>query len=115
MSTRTLVSLAASILITGAGLVAMTSSYLAPMQRPSATVDGLPVTTLPAVTVTAKVRPRAPVAAQHTLRRYKAAHGIAAADGRGSPIHDVAAQLDLSHLAMPYYPFDSVSVQISKD
>lgn len=110
MSTRKLVSMAASVLITGATMMALVTTGPAPLPQPS-TIDGLPVTNLPGITVTAKVKPAARRHARHAVKRPVTSSG----SGGSSSLHDAAPQLAMPQLRMPYYSFGSVSVQINKD
>ncbi|HET7663787.1 MAG TPA: hypothetical protein VFK31_09130 [Rhodanobacteraceae bacterium] len=109
MSTRKLVSMAASVLITGATMMALVTTGPAPLPQPS-TIDGLPVTNLPGITVTARVKPDARRHARHPAKR-----SVTPTNGSSSSLHDAAPQLAMPHLRMPYYSFGSVSVQINKD
>ena len=110
MSTRKLVSMAASVLITGATMMALVTTGPAPLPQPS-TIDGLPVTNLPGMTVTARVKPTSP----HHTRRHVKSTGASINGGSSSRLNDAATQLAMPRLRMPYYSFGSVSVQINKD
>lgn len=112
MSTRQLISMAGSILITGASILMLLPHSTTPLPQQPSTIDGLPVTNLPGITVTARVKAPA--------RRHRPHHlvkrPVASVHGDGpSLLSNATAQLAMPHLRMPYYSFGSVSVQINKD
>ncbi|HEX7339557.1 MAG TPA: hypothetical protein VF271_06435 [Rhodanobacteraceae bacterium] len=109
MYTRTLVSIAASILIT-AGIT--TSLALAIHGSPTHfAVNAQNVTTLPSVNVIATPLPT-------TASTDSAEHVTVATATDGSFLDtlatDASVQVDSSHLAMPYYAFGSNAKQINK-
>lgn len=97
MFASTLVSLSASVLITAGTFVSMTSGYAGAATPPahSRTIDGVPVTRLPGITVY-------PSSAVSTTRvrsqDMPLLSGLADA---------TATQVANSHLGMPYYSFGS--------
>ncbi len=132
MSTRKLIALSASILINGAGLVALAATSQIPVPAPQPSViDGLPVTNLPGIIVRpaesstidglsvtdlpgVTVRPSAQAVAS-ALSYPAAADDVAGTDGSRSWLHGVTVQLASPHLRMPYYSFASTSLQIGKE
>lgn len=113
MSTRTLISLTASILITGASLFALASTSPAPIKPRPATIDGLPVTNLPGITVRPQVQAAVTPAGQPSGNADLVT--ISGPDGSRSLLHELTVQVTSPHLRMPYYSFASASLQISKD
>ncbi|HEX7342295.1 MAG TPA: hypothetical protein VF269_08480 [Rhodanobacteraceae bacterium] len=112
MFTRTLISLTASVLITAGTIAALASpNPFQPLQADA--VNGMPVTTLPTITVTA------PAIASSTANTSTAHNHTVAAMGSDSAfshlLADVTVQLGKSHLDMPYYSFGSASVRMGKD
>lgn len=111
MSTRTLVSLSASVLIT-AGLFASVPTYRPAPAAIPAVIDGLSVTTLPGITV---YPPAANTAASVSGLEASAAVIDAGQPAVSQLLKDAAVQVTNSHLAMPYYAFGSGIGQASKD
>jgi hypothetical protein len=115
MQARTLISLSASLLITGATLALFqipSTPVLAPIQQAHAsTIGGIPVFDLPGITVqpsTAEVR--AALAQGQRTAGVALLQGLQGLTGNGD-----AAPLIGSHLTMPYYSFGAELGQISKD
>lgn len=111
MSTRILVSLAASVLIT-AGTLASLAAVGPTTRSAPATTDGLPVTNLPGITVTASV---APGPAQPAATPERSVAIVNASPAVHGLLEDATAQVAVSHLSMPYYSFGANAGQTRKD
>ena len=96
MFASALISLSASVLITASTFVSMASGFAGPASH---TLDGLPVTDLPGITVY-------PASAQASPRDAGLIDRLA---------DSAATQVANSHLGMPYYSFGSGNGQNGKD
>lgn len=106
MFTRKLLPLTASLLLTGITIFALAElSNSASQLVPSASLDGLPVTNLPGITVSPGVA--------SSVDPHDEATPVAnlLETGRDSAI-DTASGLAGSNLRMPYYSFASASMHI---
>lgn len=107
MNARKLISLIGAVMITGAGVYAMSHSYThytAPVQAANTTT--MSVVTLPTVEVSATaLPPMHPVA-------VSGGGPVVDSDDSGSALHKTALRLSLPTLRMPYYSFGATTFQI---
>ncbi|HET7299433.1 MAG TPA: hypothetical protein VFJ01_02170 [Oleiagrimonas sp.] len=115
MYTRSLASLAAlaaALLITAGAAISLAVSVGSTSVPTPTVIDGMPVTTLPAITVTASID------RSTTARRTTRSKAVTVADTSrpfARLLEGAAAQVGNSHLGMPYYSFGSALGQAGKD